>query len=89
LPIKAVLLSALSLCATFGAWIWIFQDGHGAGVLGVTPAPAEIGIVVLMAAWCSACPPTTRCSCCPDGGGADPRRVHMEAVTTGLPVPAG
>jgi RND superfamily putative drug exporter len=50
LPIKAVLLSALSLCATFGALIWIFQDGHGAGVLGVTPAPAEIGIVVLMAA---------------------------------------
>jgi RND superfamily putative drug exporter len=50
LPIKAVLLSALSLCATFGALIWIFQDGHGAGVLGVTPAPPEIGIVVLMAA---------------------------------------
>jgi uncharacterized membrane protein YdfJ with MMPL/SSD domain len=50
LPIKAVLLSALSLCATFGALVWIFQNGHGAGILGVTPAPPEVGIVVLMAA---------------------------------------
>ena len=50
LPIKAVVLSALSLSATFGALVWIFQDGHGAGFLGVTPAPPEVGIVVLMAA---------------------------------------
>jgi RND superfamily putative drug exporter len=50
LPIKAVVLSALSLSATFGALVWIFQDGHGAGVLGITPAPPEVGIVVLMAA---------------------------------------
>ena len=50
LPIKAVLMSALSLCATFGILVWIFQDGHGAGLLQVTPAPLEAGIVVLMAA---------------------------------------
>jgi uncharacterized membrane protein YdfJ with MMPL/SSD domain len=50
LPVKAVVLSALSLSATFGALVWIFQDGNGAGVLGVTPAPPEVGIVVLMAA---------------------------------------
>jgi RND superfamily putative drug exporter len=50
LPVKAVLLSALSLCATFGVLVWIFQDGHGAGLLQVTPAPPEAGIVVLMAA---------------------------------------
>ena len=50
LPIKAVLLSALSLSATFGALVWIFQEGHGAGPLGITPAPPEVGIVVLMAA---------------------------------------
>ncbi|MFI7542763.1 MMPL family transporter [Actinoplanes sp. NPDC049599] len=50
LPVKAVLLSALSLSATFGILVWIFQDGHGAGLLQVTPAPPEVGIVVLMAA---------------------------------------
>jgi uncharacterized membrane protein YdfJ with MMPL/SSD domain len=50
LPVKAVLLSALSLCATFGVLVWIFQDGHGAALLQVTPAPPEAGIVVLMAA---------------------------------------
>jgi RND superfamily putative drug exporter len=50
LPIKAVLVSALSLSATFGALVWIFQDGHGSGLLQVTPAPLEVGIVVLMAA---------------------------------------
>lgn len=50
LPIKAVVMSALSLCATFGILVWIFQEGHGAGLLDVTPAPLEAGIVVLMAA---------------------------------------
>jgi RND superfamily putative drug exporter len=50
LPIKAVLMSALSLSATFGVLVWVFQDGHGASLLGVTPAPLESGIVVLMAA---------------------------------------
>ncbi|WP_275979946.1 MMPL family transporter [Couchioplanes caeruleus] len=50
LPVKAVAMSALSLSATFGILVWIFQDGHGAGLLHVTPAPLEAGIVVLMAA---------------------------------------
>lgn len=50
LPIKAVLMSALSLSATFGVLVWIFQEGHGADLLGVTPGPLESGIVVLMAA---------------------------------------
>ncbi|WP_232533945.1 MMPL family transporter [Plantactinospora sp. KBS50] len=50
LPIKAVLMSALSLSATFGVLVWLFQEGHGAGLLGVTPAPLEVGIIVLMAA---------------------------------------
>jgi RND superfamily putative drug exporter len=30
--------------------VWIFQEGHGADLLGVTPGPLESGIVVLMAA---------------------------------------
>ncbi len=36
-PAKAVLLNLLSLSATFGALVWIFQEGHFAGVLGFTP----------------------------------------------------
>ncbi|GAB3818881.1 MMPL family transporter [Micromonospora zhanjiangensis] len=50
LPVKAVLMSALSLSATFGLLVWMFQEGHASGLLGVTPAPLEIGIVILMAA---------------------------------------
>jgi uncharacterized membrane protein YdfJ with MMPL/SSD domain len=50
LPIKAVVMSALSLTATFGSLVWIFQEGHGASWLNVTPTPLEAGIVVLMAA---------------------------------------
>jgi RND superfamily putative drug exporter len=36
-PIKALLLNTLSLSATFGAMVWIFQDGHFADRLGFTP----------------------------------------------------
>jgi putative drug exporter of the RND superfamily len=35
LPIKALLLNALSLTAAFGALVWIFQEGH-LGALGTT-----------------------------------------------------
>ncbi|WP_232512787.1 MMPL family transporter [Actinopolyspora erythraea] len=49
LPIKAVVLSVLSLSATFGVLTWIFVDGHGAGLINVTPAPMSVGTVVLMA----------------------------------------
>jgi putative drug exporter of the RND superfamily len=35
LPVKAVLLNILSLTATFGALVWIFQDGH-LGAFGTT-----------------------------------------------------
>ena len=36
-PIKAVVLNLLSLTATFGAMVWVFQTGHGSGLLGFTP----------------------------------------------------
>ena len=36
LPIKALLMNALSLTASFGAIVWIFQDGHLSGPLGFT-----------------------------------------------------
>ncbi|MBA2361945.1 MAG: MMPL family transporter [Chloroflexia bacterium] len=36
LPLKAVLMNILSLSASFGALVWIFQDGHFEGLLGFT-----------------------------------------------------
>jgi hypothetical protein len=35
-PLKAIVLNLLSLTATFGAMVWVFQDGDGAGLLGFT-----------------------------------------------------
>ena len=35
-PLKALVMNALSLTATFGAMVWIFQDGHLSGLLGFT-----------------------------------------------------
>jgi RND superfamily putative drug exporter len=36
LPLKALVLNILSLAATFGAMVWIFQDGHLASTLDFT-----------------------------------------------------
>ena len=36
-PVKALVLNLLSLSATFGAMVWIFQEGHLAGLLHFTP----------------------------------------------------
>jgi RND superfamily putative drug exporter len=33
-PLKALIMNGLSLGATFGALVWIFQDGHLSGLLG-------------------------------------------------------
>jgi RND superfamily putative drug exporter len=35
-PLKAIVLNVLSLTATFGAMVWIFQEGNGAGLLDFT-----------------------------------------------------
>ena len=40
LPVKAVVMNVLSLSASFGALVWIFQDGHLAGPLGFTSTGA-------------------------------------------------
>ncbi|MET8833674.1 MMPL family transporter [Micromonospora sp. NPDC004540] len=37
LPVKAVLMNLVSIGASFGVMVWIFQDGHLAGPLGFTP----------------------------------------------------
>lgn len=48
LPVKAVLLNMLSLTATFGALVWIFQDGH-LGAAGTTPTGTlAVNVPVLM-----------------------------------------
>jgi trehalose monomycolate/heme transporter len=37
LPLKAIVMNLLSLSATFGAVVWIFQQGHLSGLLQFTP----------------------------------------------------
>ena len=37
LPAKALLMNTLSLTASFGALVWIFQDGNLSALLGFTP----------------------------------------------------
>ena len=37
IPVKALVLNMLSLTATFGATVWIFQEGHLANLLHFTP----------------------------------------------------
>jgi trehalose monomycolate/heme transporter len=37
LPVKAIVMNVLSLTATFGAIVWIFQEGHLSGLLHFTP----------------------------------------------------
>jgi RND superfamily putative drug exporter len=36
LPLKALVMNALSLSAAFGVMVWVFQDGHLSGLLGFT-----------------------------------------------------
>ena len=47
-PIKALVLNLLMLSAVLGTMVWIFQDGHLAALLGVTPAPLNLSMVVLL-----------------------------------------
>jgi trehalose monomycolate/heme transporter len=37
LPVKALIMNVLSIGASFGALVWIFQEGHLSGPLGFTP----------------------------------------------------
>ena len=47
---KALLLNLLVLSAVLGVMVWIFQEGHLAAVLGITPAPLNPSMVVLLCA---------------------------------------
>jgi RND superfamily putative drug exporter len=44
-PVKAVLMNVLSLGASFGALVWVFQEGHLSGPLGFDP-PGMVDITV-------------------------------------------
>jgi RND superfamily putative drug exporter len=48
LPLKAVVMNFLSITASYGALVWIFQDGHLARWLHFTPGPIEVATPVVM-----------------------------------------
>ena len=48
LPLKAVVMNVLSITASYGALVWIFQDGHLAGWFGFTPAPIQTATPLIM-----------------------------------------
>jgi RND superfamily putative drug exporter len=48
LPLKAVVMNLLSISASFGAIVWIFQDGHFAAQLGFTPNSIDPTLPVIM-----------------------------------------
>jgi RND superfamily putative drug exporter len=47
-PLRALVLNGLSLSAALGAMTWIFQHGHLAGLLQVTPRPMDTSMTVLL-----------------------------------------
>jgi RND superfamily putative drug exporter len=48
IPLKAVVLNLLSLSATFGAMVWVFQEGNLAEVLAFTPGAIDASTPILM-----------------------------------------
>jgi RND superfamily putative drug exporter len=48
LPLKAVVMNILSIGASFGALVWIFQQGHLSTLLNFTAAPLDPSVPVLL-----------------------------------------
>ena len=48
LPLKAVVMNLLSISASFGALVWVFQDGHLSQQLSFTPGPVDPSLPVIM-----------------------------------------
>jgi RND superfamily putative drug exporter len=48
LPLKAVLTNLFSISASFGAMVWIFQQGHLSHLLGFTPQSIDPSIPVIL-----------------------------------------
>jgi putative drug exporter of the RND superfamily len=54
LPAKALLLNMLSLSATFGAMVWIFQEGHLSALLGGFTVTGELDTSMPILMFCIA-----------------------------------
>jgi RND superfamily putative drug exporter len=48
LPLKAVIMNILSIGASFGALVWVFQQGHLSSLLNFTAAPLDPSVPVLL-----------------------------------------
>jgi RND superfamily putative drug exporter len=52
LPIKAILMNVVSIGASFGVIVWIFQEGHLSNLLGFTPSgflePSNLLLMLVM-----------------------------------------
>lgn len=48
LPLKAVMMNLLSIAGSFGALVWVFQEGHLSSVLRFEPGPIEPTLPVLL-----------------------------------------
>jgi len=47
-PIRSLVLNAVTLAATAGLMVWIFQEGHLSGLLGFTALPLDTSMLVLL-----------------------------------------
>jgi RND superfamily putative drug exporter len=47
-PIRSLVLNALTLAATAGLMVWIFQEGHLSGALHFTALPLDTSMLVLL-----------------------------------------
>jgi RND superfamily putative drug exporter len=48
IPLKALVLNVFSLGATFGVMVWVFQQGHFAGLLDFTPTGALVDTMPIL-----------------------------------------
>ncbi|MFY0575672.1 MMPL family transporter [Cystobacter fuscus] len=48
LPLKALLMNLLSIAGSFGALVWIFQEGHLSGLLAFEPRAIEPSLPILL-----------------------------------------
>lgn len=48
LPLKAVLMNALSVATSYGLLVLVFQEGHGASLIGLTPLGYLESPIILM-----------------------------------------
>ena len=62
IPVQAAIMNLLTIGASLGVTVAVFQDGWFASVLGVQKGPIEAGCPCSCSRSCSACRWTTRCS---------------------------